>query len=98
MESFRNELQLVKNPHSKDKLARKITLLEAAAHVDKIDLRALPRVLGTNLKNIHAAVMKRQSLESTGFSIFRLAERRKRPGLLDAVTDAVASGGVPWQE
>lgn len=48
IQSYKNELQMLKNPVSADKLVRKTTLLEAAVSSDVSGLRALSRVLGTN--------------------------------------------------
>ena len=69
---------MLKNPVSADKLVRKTNLLEAAVSSDVSGLRALSRVLGTNPKNVSSAIQRRRSLQSSGFSIFKLPERRRR--------------------
>jgi hypothetical protein len=89
LESYRKELKLLKNPCSKEKLARKKVLLEAAVGSDVSGVRALSKVLGANPRCVAAAVERRQSLQSTGMSIFKLAERKRRPGLSEALRELV---------
>lgn len=79
--SYKNELESLKIPTSREKLVRKTTLLEAAVSTDVCGLRALSRVLSTKPNNISNAIHRRQALEENGSSIFTLAERRKREGL-----------------
>lgn len=81
IQSYRTELESLKIPTSREKLVRKTTLLEAAISTNVPGVRALSRVLGTKKSNISNAIQRRQILESTGSSVFTLAERRKREGL-----------------
>jgi hypothetical protein len=89
IQSYKKELQLLKNPTSAEKLVRKTTLLEAAVNSDATGVRALSRVLGTNPQNISSAIHRRRTLESNGSSIFKLAERRKRDGVLSGTRELV---------
>ncbi len=58
--SYRAMLERVKNPHSKDKMARKGTLLETTISVvDGGNLWTLSQVLGTRCHNLSHAVEQR---------------------------------------
>ncbi len=89
IQSYKKELQLVKNPSSAEKLVRKTTLLEAAVSSDVPGVRALSRVLGTRPGNISSAIHRRRTLASNGSSIFKLPQRRRRDGVLSGTRDLV---------
>jgi hypothetical protein len=89
IQSYKKELQLLKNPTSAEKLVRKKTLLEAAVSSDVTGVRALSRVLGTNPQNISSAIHRRRTLASNGSSIFKLPERRRRDGVLSGTRELV---------
>jgi hypothetical protein len=77
--SHRVELERVKNPHWKDKLARKGTLFEAIVSVvDGGSLWTLSQVLGIGRHNLSHAVEQRQLVENSILSPFSLLERRKK--------------------
>jgi hypothetical protein len=54
----------VKIPCSKDKLARRGALLEAAMSVDGSSLRALLRVMGTGRHNLSRAIKQKQLVQN----------------------------------
>lgn len=87
LESFRIELQSVKNANSKVFLARKGALLDAAVSKGCDGARSLGRVLQVHPRNIYAAVGRRIGLEPANH--FQLLERAKRAGLSDYVKEKV---------
>jgi hypothetical protein len=89
IQSYKKELQMLKNPTSAEKLVRKKTLLEAAVSSDVTGVQALSRVLGTNSQNISSAIHRRRTLASNGSSIFKLPERRRRDGVLSGTRELV---------
>jgi hypothetical protein len=59
VQSLKNELQEVKGVHSKEKLTYKGTLLHVVVNKEVVGVRALVRVLNTNLMNISYVVQRR---------------------------------------
>ena len=78
IESFRNSLQAVATSHSKDTLARKGALMDAAVSAGFGGLGSLSRVLQTHPSNINAAMERRLGLDAPSFALLM---RKKRPGL-----------------
>jgi hypothetical protein len=92
--SHRVELERMKNPHSKDKLARKGTLFEAIVSVvDGGSLWALSQVLGIGHHNLSHAVEQWQLVENSILSPFSLLERRKKQ---DGVSIKTKSLVILW--
>jgi hypothetical protein len=86
IESFRSELQAVATSHSRDTLARKGALLDAAVSAGFGHLGSLSKVLQTNPSNINAALERRLGLDAPSFALLM---RKKRPGLSEYIRGTV---------
>lgn len=87
VESYRRELQAVKGVQSKNFLARKGVLLDAAVSEGIEGQRALGRVLQVDHRNIGNAIVRRVGLDV--LQHYNLLERAKRAGLTDYVKEKV---------
>jgi hypothetical protein len=86
IESFRTELQAIATGHSRDTLARKGALMDAAVSTGFGRLGSLSRVLQTNPSNINAALERRLGLDVPSFALLM---RKKRPGLSEYIRSTV---------
>jgi hypothetical protein len=72
IQSFVGDLDSVKTPHSRNKLARKGALLDARVGSGVQNIRALTRILNIRVDNISCALERRDSLSTTSSSRFDL--------------------------
>jgi hypothetical protein len=86
IESFRIELQAVAMGHSRDTLARKGALMDAAVSAGFQRLGSLSRVLQTNPRNINAALERRLGLDAPSFALLM---RKKQSGLSEYIRSTV---------
>lgn len=90
LESFKSELNAVKNPYSNNMLARKGALLDAAVGSGVSGVRALSRVLQTKTANISRALDRQHSRSDDATSKFVPLQRTKRhDGLTALVKETV---------
>lgn len=89
LDSYRIELQSVKTAHSKNFLARKGVLLDAAVSEGIEGHRALSRVLQVHPRNIEAALGRRNG--DSVVSSTELLERAKWEGVTEYVKEKVQS-------
>lgn len=90
LKNYQHELEEVKGVHSADKLARKAVLLDAAVSTSVTSTKALSRVLKIHPSNLRVAISRQRDKNLAGTS-FALVKRKKRPGLPEAVKEAVIS-------
>jgi hypothetical protein len=86
IESFRIELQAVMTGHSRDTLARKGALMDAAVSTGFQRLGSLYKVLQTSPSNINAALERRLRLDAPSFALLM---RKKQPGLSEYIRSTV---------
>jgi len=91
LDSFKAELNAVKNPYTNNMLARKGALFDAAVGSGVRGVRALSRVLQTKTDNILRAVDRQQSRDDAASKFVPLQRSKRLDGLTDGVKEIVRS-------